>query len=900
MPTLISSATGNWTTASTWSLVGNLSDSEALSTSVTTSQQNGASFTPGAITVDGISIKISTRVLSPTGTVVVVLRNVTAGANVTGTTVTLDVADLPYVISSTTNEGGWVFFKFSSSVLLLAATNYSVGLSTSSASQISAWCSSGTVWSYLLRTTTTQAPVALDVLHIMGEHTGGGTGNDITVTMDSTVATDYGAGTDNVVALTVSKRGTLTYGVVAVTNYVLRLSGDAIVYNGGTFNIGTTGVPVPRDSTAVLEFDCVAAGGMGFILRNGHTLSMQGLSRSVGKNIIACKLNTDEIIGQTVLGVDTDTGWLSGDSIAIAKTSRASAVETEQRTLSANANASDMTISAGLTFAHSGTTPTQGDVILLTRNVIFRAVSTSLVTYLNSSNTGSIDVDWATFTNIGANISGKRGLVLQTTTGSCSIQYSTIQNTLAYGLNISGGISDNITFAYNTCYLLNTSAVSNIPFMRVDATTGTTSINISYNYFLNIALNAASAFAFDFNDVGFTFSNNVVNLIQTGIGLYYNQANGVVGNHSNNTIYGSRASGAMIGQNTGVLIGGGSLDGFVAWNNGGVAIRLASGSSNFTINDAVLRGNTATNMELSGGHASLTVNRLISSGNIGATATGLNLAAGSALSGLVFNDCSFGVASGTFTAHTQDIAGSITHVEALFNNCLFGSSTLIISASSFSETSILKFHKFQQNENRHRWYTKFGIAQATGVGLTDTTVRTSGSLGLRIAPTDSATGFSWSFKIPARVGKAVSVLGFIRKNAAFGTDVALVELFLPGSIVADASVTMGNTTDQWLPFTLAASYVGTVDLYAKVKITAKSAATNSYIYVDDLYNGTNSITALDTWDEGRPSDIMFEQLGDASAVWAVVQSSSITAGTTGAKLNELKNPSLIINHKIII
>jgi len=32
----------------------------------------------------------------------------------------------------------------------------------------------------------------------------------------------------------------------------------------------------------------------------------------------------------------------------------------------------------------------------------------------------------------------------------------------------------------------------------------------------------------------------------------------------------------------------------------------------------------------------------------------------------------------------------------------------------------------------------------------------------------------------------------------------------------------------------------------------------------------------------------------------VVQSSAITTGTTGAKLNELKNPSLIINHKIII
>jgi hypothetical protein len=54
--------------------------------------------------------------------------------------------------------------------------------------------------------------------------------------------------------------------------------------------------------------------------------------------------------------------------------------------------------------------------------------------------------------------------------------------------------------------------------------------------------------------------------------------------------------------------------------------------------------------------------------------------------------------------------------------------------------------------------------------------------------------------------------------------------------------------------------------------------------VDDILNGTNSIIGLDAWLDGKPSPIMFEQLGDAAAVWAVLDSTLTTAGTTGKDL----------------
>ena len=95
------------------------------------------------------------------------------------------------------------------------------------------------------------------------------------------------------------------------------------------------------------------------------------------------------------------------------------------------------------------------------------------------------------------------------------------------------------------------------------------------------------------------------------------------------------------------------------------------------------------------------------------------------------------------------------------------------------------------------------------------------------------------------------------------------------------------TDSNWNVFNVAALYSGTEDLYARVAITAKSTTASAHAYIDDLYNGTNAITALDVWYKGKPSPIMFEQLGDAAAVWAVATSTLTTAGTTGYLLTKL-------------
>jgi len=224
----------------------------------------------------------------------------------------------------------------------------------------------------------------------------------------------------------------------------------------------------------------------------------------------------------------------------------------------------------------------------------------------------------------------------------------------------------------------------------------------------------------------------------------------------------------------------------------------------------------------------------------------------------------------------------------LFDNCNVGS-TVVGSGylTGANGATLVAFNKLNQTANNHRWYTEYGSAQSTGATLSDTLVRTSGRLGVRINSEDLTTGFRYEYKVPAVVGRAVNALGFIQKNIAFGTSVCTVEIFLPGSTAADATQTMSDTTGSWLTYALAANYLGAVPLFATIRITAKTTTSAAYVYVCDILNGTNTITDLTTWDRGQPSPIMFEQLGDAGAVWAVLLSSSTTAGTFGKLVQNL-------------
>lgn len=229
-----------------------------------------------------------------------------------------------------------------------------------------------------------------------------------------------------------------------------------------------------------------------------------------------------------------------------------------------------------------------------------------------------------------------------------------------------------------------------------------------------------------------------------------------------------------------------------------------------------------------------------------------------ASSGNIFNNCNFGN-MGVNGNDATCLTGTLN--QALFNACSFTAPSLITNYLNQLDTSLISFQDMDGNTSKHRWYTNYGSWWSAGAGLTDTTVRTVGSLSVVSKPENNSVGSSWTFKIPAAPASSVSVLGYVQRNALFSSGTLKVELFLPGTLLTatpDATYTFPTTTGSWLPFNIAAYYAGSVARYATVRITGVTSTAGAYFFVDDLYDaGTNNkVAGLDLWDAGQPSPVM--------------------------------------------
>lgn len=766
MATLCSCASGNWTSASTWAVVDatSFSATETNSQLVTTSYLLSVAFTPGAIEIDAIGFKLANRALSPTGTLSLALHQ--GGVLVAGTEVTIDVADLP-AADATRNDGGWMCLKLASPVTLSAATAYTLGLKTSAASQVNAWRATTSNWARFLRTTTTQAPAAGDDMIVAGELTGQGTGNDIAVTMDETAATDYGsapiAGTSLVTpGLSVNLRGTLTWGVSAATNYLLRMSNSVMVFLGGTWSQGTTGAPTPRDSTAFLEFDTPADGQYGFLARGG-TVNIQGLSRSSGKDIVWCKLNTDEAIASTSLGVDTDTGWLDNDVIAIASTTR-TAGQHERGALNGAAGASSLAVDGfagaggGLAFAHSGTAPAQAHIVLLTRNVGIRSASSANMAYVFLGGAVTADIDWAEFYYLGVNSGTKRGVEIALSTGSVDIQYCSFHDTEVNGVYLDGiSGAGSFVFSHNVGHSLSTTTG---PAIRLSSASGSAAVTLDDNVLVRCGNN-------DLLFVGFgtlTLTNFVAaNGANNGVNFQGNYQ--ITGTISGLEAYGFSASGLVNQSNTPLT---GTISDIKSWRNTLSGIAL-SGTAGLVIDGAELFGNAqsintpaATQFRLIDG---------VSNGDSSfATTNGLVIAANSGVSAILEN-CDFSTASGIKTAHTNDISISNARTECAvrLRNCALGAATEISSTSNLVATPDIagwvSSQDHDQSAGSHR------LTMNGGVLSTDATIYRTAAPSMRMAPVSGGERLPSSppgrgMQVAVASGATATVSVYVRKSEA--------------------------------------------------------------------------------------------------------------------------------------
>lgn len=711
MSFLISAATGNFTAAATWKVADTTMflDSYAGSTATTTSYVASTAAMPGAITIDGFGINLLSRVAAPVGTLSVELYNSTLAASVQ--IVTVNVSDLNV-------EGGWTMFSFAP-ILLLAATNYTIRVKSSTASEATVLrdATAGN-WSRVLRTTTTAAPAAGDNLCVSGQLTGAGASTSYTVTMDNTDATIFGTVSATVPSVTINNYGSLVWGTAASTNYRLRIAGMMWCNGGSTQTIGTSGTPMPITSTASLEFVNAANVDGGLEVHNTGTFTSYGAQlRTVNR----CFLNADAGVAATTLTTDVSTGWKAGDLIGIASTTR-TAAQLEEFTLGVDAVGTTVTLPSGLAFAHSGTAGRQAEIVNVTRNIKITGTSATLSAYVWAKDGSIVNCDQTEFTLLGSLTAGKRGIQCDNMVAlgalpvftDCSMHdyLSTVSQAIGVYLGKIGAGA-----IARRCDFMN-SGWMGIYMQYIPVAAGTLADDC---WFIG-AIGQASSYGIYFND-GASATNNRIAGHTSSFGASSTTAL-TLGTVSGNTVHSCGAGPSF------TAVDNSSATGWTIWRTNAMGITLLN-CNNFAVDVIESVGNATASITMNGNQR-CRVKLASAKGEAGYTQV-FNIHIPGDNPDSVVYDSVFGAASAPGAATSGDIVTTGPLANIVLQNTQFLSPTeFSISAYGYGIGYRSEKHQGIAGNNKYvRW---------AGTMTRDTTIYdTGGTSSLRVTPTQAAT-----------------------------------------------------------------------------------------------------------------------------------------------------------------
>lgn len=821
MANYLSNTSGNFSTAGTWDTIVNTPTIHATTNiSVSTSGIFSATFTaPNLVNAStGAAIFMVTRG-TPTSWTATLQEDI-AGAGAwldTAATATITTTNLPVITSASPT---WVNFKWGTPYVYATtgANRYRIKLQVSSTTGTpNVGADSG--GSLFAYLTTDNANVAPGANDLVFIMGNNGT-NVITVTVD---------GTANSVGAAESGNGTAR-GFYAVTisnggvltwdvaaSSLLTVKGHVISYAGGTLYMGRTATPVPEAQYCSLTFNENGTTGRYGLLLN--SMSVTELSGAPKSSTSLWKTTWVSGTGTAASPLVTAdaVNWSVNDNIVVGMNTSGTL---DLRYIITKNSSTSYVVSNTLGGAENALSAhqTTSRIVNLTRNVIITTTSSTYGTWVYNATGGTA----ATGT-----FNAKWAMILYGSWSSTNGAFSawSIRNA-----DVSG-TSNTLDYC-----VMHTPTINNTSSFRMQP-----GITASQTFNGLVAYAAPSVGLNSFNITGANMTlndcigyNNFAAGFKVDNGALVGAALPNYGNTFNRCImYGSTGSGTS----------GGCFHLTEQYNNNYNDCEAQGGSTYGVLVDSVTLDTKFTNFK--GGTI-----RINAAGDVGFSNGG-----------------------------TTELATLV------FVNPTCSSSTLVGSYTTRSAPgTVIAFQKLNGTENNNIWYSATGTARATGAGLVDTNTHTSGKLSLRIAPENVTSGFIVSFLTPARVGKYAYIAGFAQLNAAFTADASsscVVDLYLPGSTTPDASATILKTTNSWQTFAVAALYAGAVDLYATVRITVKTTTASAYAYFADFYNGTNTVTDLSTWYNGQPSSILFEQLGDAQANWAVLTSTLTTASTVG-------------------
>jgi len=795
MARLIAVADGNNTSAATWALVDSTSynESETATITVPTAYSTGyTQFTPGAIQIDGIAIRLANRT-GTTGTFSVELYNHTAAASVAGTEVTINCSDFNDALAASV-DGGWYFFKFSA-VTLIAANAYSVRFKTSSVSQITLFATSSTNPSRMLRTTTTQAPVAGDDRYLITEWTAAATSTTRHVVGDDTTVLDYGSASTSQVtpALSISAGCSYKLGTSASTNYNVKISGNVVVYNGGELYIGESGTKIPSTSTVTWLMDCVANVDFGIdIRRKGKFNAYTNLTKTRWTT-----LTGDEAAAQTVIGVADTTGWATGDTLAFAGTGTTIS-HGETKDISTVDSGVQVTLSAGLTNAHTGTGDVVGEVGNLTSNVKIIGTSTTVGTFI-CFREGSIGyLDNVECRYLGSVTANKRGVDIQhinTSSNSVTLNGCVFRDILNSGYVGNNGAQTGAFFTITNCVVYSLLGSSSSGIAVSGTSVGTPTHDVSDN--LIIGTGTGTGFLMGLIEgVSGICENNLISGCSIGVTFSGSFSADIVCGitgfsiHSNTTgidaVFSTKktvTSCDIVCNSNGAQRFAGIIN-FVSCNfigNSSAGVRfnsvttLAYSYTSFT--SCVFRGRTSFAQPLG-----------ISADSVYQIPPRIE-----------FNSCTFGAT----TAHTTaDV--SITAVQGcqcVFNNCTFASTNEFNATvhTFIDENGYVGVQRLDTTAGNHKAFVRQGIITR------DTTIFRTASPSLRIEPKSATIAASTRvkpFAVPVNSGQTCTPSVYVRESVVGdGTDYngGRIKLYVK------ANYNLGITSDTLLDTATASS-----------------------------------------------------------------------------------------------
>lgn len=767
MARLCAVADGNNTSSSTWALIDSTTfrESESTSSTLTTSYTGATGTTPGAITIDAIGVRIAVR-SGTTGTMSVELYNSTDGASVAGTEVTVNMSDVVAATTSSTSlhDGGWMLFKLASPVTLTAGKAYYVRAKTSSSSQVSLNRSATTnEYNQFLRTTTTQAPVAGDDRYVMGEWTGAGSMTTRTVTLNDTTSTDYGSGSTSVTtpALSISNGGEVIAGTSSSTAYTQKISGNIVVYSGGKFNAASSGTRMPTTSSFTLTLDCASNVDFGISVRTGGEFKWYGESKTR-----FTFLTSDEAASSTSIQVVSTSGWKNTDTLLFTATGTTT-THAETKNISSVDSATQVTLTAGLTNAHTGTGNVVGEVGNLNSNVKIVGTSSSVGTYVHFADSSSIVMDNVELQYYGSGSTHKSGLEVQHIVGAANSATITScvfkdpsNGSSAITLQGNGGSANGSNITFTNCIVYVATTASTNAVILSGGSTG--SPTFTYSNIL-VASNIGSGTGISLRtrtNLGGTVENLYVSGFSTGISI----------TSSFSTVADvCTVSNVYIHSNTnGTTSTTGSERIFTNWNINRNSTGISTIFGKIIYVNSSFIGNSTLGVNINTNPLNLTFEGCTFSGE-----TSFNQPSGISLgvyttAQIVCNNCNFG----TIVAHTSsDINASFsTGARLVLNSCTMASTTEITSTvyTGIDRTGYVSFIRKDNTDGAHSMYILQGIVTP------DTSIYRTASPSVRITPksaTVEAETKLFPFSVPVNNGQTCTPTLYVRESVVGdGTD----------------------------------------------------------------------------------------------------------------------------------